>query len=308
MGAPDDERGAGLSDRIEDGVLAAAIGAARQLPYDRRVPFMGALTSHLVAPVAGYRKRIRDNLALVCPELPPAEVARLCRAVPDNLGRSLIEIFSPQDLLRRAEHTPLTGPGFEVIEAARAAGRPAIIVTGHIGNYEIARAALQARGYSVGALYKPMRNRYFNARYLRAMSHIDTPLFARSRDGLARMIRFLRGGGLLCIVVDQRIARGAPLRFFGHEARTALSAAELALRFGAPLVPGYAIRRPDGLNFDVSFEAPVARDTPEAMTQALNDSLEVQVRAHMDQWLWTHRRWKLPRRQSAGRAEPRIRP
>ena len=308
MGTSDYDRGLELRDRIEDGLLAAAIGAARQLPYARRVPFMGALTSHLIAPVAGYRTRIRENLALVCPELPPGEVARLCRAVPDNLGRSLIEIFSPEELMARAHDTPLTGPGVDALDAARAAGRPAIIVTGHIGNYDIARAALQARRYRIGALYKPMRNRRFNARYLRAMTQIDTPFFARDRDGLARMMRFLRDGGVLCIVLDQRIARGARLTFFGREARTALSAAELALRFDAPLVPGYAIRRPDGLNFDINFEAPLPHTTPEAMTQALNDSLETQVRAHMDQWLWTHRRWQLPRPQSAGRAEPRMRP
>lgn len=292
MRVPRDDYGHGLRDRIEDGLLAAAICAAQRLPYERRVPFMGALTARVIAPAAGYRKRIRENLALVCPDLPAREVARLCRAVPDNLGRSLIEIFSPGELAERARRTPVGGPGLEVLDAATAAGRPAVLVTGHIGNYDVARAALSARGHRVGALYKPMRNRYFNARYLRAISQIDTPLFARSREGLARMMRFLRDGGMPCIVLDQRIARGAKLRFFGHEARTALSAAELALRFDAPLVPGYAIRRPDGLEFDIIIEAPIPHGDPQSMTQALNDSLEAQVRRHMDQWLWTHRRWK----------------
>ena len=58
------------------------------------------------------------------------------------------------------------------------------------------------------------------------------------------------------------------------------------------ILPTYGIRRPDG-GFDLRVEAPIPHSTPEAMTQALNDSLEAQVRAHMDQWLWTHRRWKM---------------
>jgi KDO2-lipid IV(A) lauroyltransferase len=77
----------------------------------------------------------------------------------------------------------------------------------------------------------------------------------------------------------------------GHPAMTALSAAELALRYDAVVIPAYGLRQPDGLGFDLILEAPVPPDTPEAMTQALNRSLEAHVRTHMDQWLWTHRRW-----------------
>jgi KDO2-lipid IV(A) lauroyltransferase len=85
---------------------------------------------------------------------------------------------------------------------------------------------------------------------------------------------------------------GAVLQFFGQDALTSLSPAEMALRYNALIVPTYGIRRNDG-GFDLLIEAPIPHSTAEAMTQALNDSLETQVRAHMDQWLWTHRRWKM---------------
>lgn len=289
-------------DWLEDKILGAGLALARVLPYRRRVPVMGWLMSRIVAPLAGQRRRIRANLGHVCPDLPAPEVARLCRAVPDNIGRTMAEMFSPDGLAERARQAPLTGPGVATLQAARDAGAPVVLVTGHLGNYDVARAALHQRGYRIGALYRPMRNRYFNARYLRAIGQIDTPLFARDRRGLSEMVRFLREGGMLAILVDQRIAGGAPLRFFGAEARTALSAAELALKMDAPLVPGYAIRQPDGLSFRLVAEAPVARGTAEDMTQALNDSLEAQVRTHMDQWLWTHRRWRVPRQRSRAAA------
>ena len=58
------------------------------------------------------------------------------------------------------------------------------------------------------------------------------------------------------------------------------------------MVPTYGIRRANGLDFDVVIEEPIPHGNPEAMTQALNDSLEALVRQYMDQWFWIHRRWK----------------
>ena len=71
-----------------------------------------------------------------------------------------------------------------------------------------------------------------------------------------------------------------------------VSAAELALRYGADLIPFYATRRPDGLDFDIELEAPVPHSDPVTMTIQMNQSLEARVRAHPGQWFWIHRRWK----------------
>ena len=58
------------------------------------------------------------------------------------------------------------------------------------------------------------------------------------------------------------------------------------------MVPGYATRRDNGIDFDLVVEAPIPHSDAVTMTQALNDSLEAAVRANMDQWFWIHRRWK----------------
>ncbi len=262
-----------------------------RLPYRVRVPVCGWVLAHLIAPFAGYDVRVRENLALILPDLAKSDVARLVRAVPDNVGRTIIEIYSGAEFVARAAATPPTGDGLAALDAAHAERRPVILVTGHFGNYDASRAALIARGFRVGALYQPMSNSYFNDHYVAAISRIGTPLFPRGRQGLTGMVRFLKSGGMLGLVIDQHMRHGEPLLFFGKEARTALSAAELALKYDALLVPTYAIRRPDGINFDIVVEAPIPRGTPEAMTQALNDSLEVHARAHPEQWFWIHRRW-----------------
>lgn len=277
---------------LQDRALRALFWAMLRLPYRWRVPLAGWVVSRVVAPLAGYRARIRENLAMILPDLPAAEVARIVRAVPDNVGRTLIEIYSGAEFVAHAVSHPLTGAGVAALETAHQAGRPVILVTGHFGNYDASRAALIAKGYRVGALYNPMKNPYFNNHYVAAISQIGTPVFPKGKKGLGDMVRHLRSGGMLGLLMDQAMRHGAPVTFFGQTAMTALSAAELALKYDAVVIPTYAVRQPDGLSFQIIVEAPIAHGTPEAMTQALNDSLEAIVRQNIDQWFWIHRRWK----------------
>ncbi len=279
------------ADWLNNRIFRAVLAVLMRLPFERRRELCGWLVSRVVAPVAGYRSRIRANLDLIFPDMPKPEVKRLTWAVPANMGRTLIEIYSGDEFIARVTDAPLTGPGVVPLQEAHRAGRPVLLVTGHIGNYDAVRAALIARGYRVGGLYRPMSNRLFNTHYVAAISRIGTPMFPRGRRGLSDMIRFLKGGGMVGIVLDQHMSDGVPLAFMGHRAMTSLSAGQMALRYGALVVATYGIRRADG-GFELIVEAPIEHTDPETMTQALNHSLERQVRAHPDQWLWTHRRWR----------------
>ena len=167
----------------------------QMLPYERRIPLAGRLVAR-AAPMIGFTRRVRENLALTCPDLPEVEVKRLERAVPDNLGRMLAEIYSGEEFLARVRDLPIEGPGAEVLARAHAEGRPVVLAVGHFGNYDAWRGALVARGYRVGAIYRPMNNAAFNAQYVAAISAIAEPLFARSRRGLAEMMKYLRDGGM----------------------------------------------------------------------------------------------------------------
>lgn len=292
IGQMSENRTRKLSDRIQNIALKGLISGLLVLPYRWRVPLCGWVMSRIIAPIAGYDKRVRDNLNLVMPDMPEAEIRRLMRAVPANVGRTLIEIYSGAEFVQRAIAEPLKGEGLAALDEASEAGRPVILVTGHFGNYDASRAALIARGYNVGALYRPMADADFNAHYVQAISRIGQPVFPRGRQGLANMVRFLRSGGMLGLLMDQAMTAGSQLTFFGAPAMTALSAAELALKYNALVVPTYGVRKENGLDFDIIIEAPIPHTTPEVMTQALNDSLENLARQHLDQWFWIHRRWK----------------
>ncbi|MBC9245577.1 lysophospholipid acyltransferase family protein [Paracoccus sp. 11-3] len=280
-------------DRIGNAAFLAVIRLAKLLPYEQRIPAVGWLFANLLAPIAGWRGRVRDNLALARPDLSADEVTELTRAVPNNAGRSVAEIYSGEEFTRRIHQTePLDGPGLPALEEAFENHRPVIIACAHFGNYDAMRAALAGRGYPVGALYRPMNNEAFNQHYIPAIHAIAEPLFPRGRAGLTSMLRFLKGGGWLALGFDQYDRHSPELRYFDLPSRTVLTPAELALRYDALLVPVHAIRQPDGLSFQVHVGDPIPHSEPQEMMQALNDDLEMLVRRHMGQWFWVHRRWK----------------
>ena len=273
-------------------VARACIGAALMLPYPLRVPFMGWIMSRLIGPAAGFLRRARDHVAFILPHLPHAEHERIARASLANAGRTLIENYSTRALLARQKDAEIQGPGLAALEEAAQTKRPVILVTGHFGNYEALRASLVGRGFDVGGLYRDMSNPYFNAHYVRTMQAFGGPVFPQGRKGTAGFVRHLKGGGQLVLLFDQHVMFAPVLDFLGKPARTAISAAELALRYDALLIPFYAIRQPDGLSFDCVMESPISHSDATTMTQAMNDSIGARIRAHPEQWLWVARRWR----------------
>ncbi|ABD57133.1 lysophospholipid acyltransferase family protein [Jannaschia sp. CCS1] len=284
-----------MKEYIEYIGISAVLTVLAVLPHRVRVRLAGVAGKWILAPLLGWRERIRDNLTLAMPDLGAAERQDLTRRVCDHLGRLFIELFSPKAMARVAAETPFGGPGAEALTQALADGRPVICVSGHFGSYDVGRAALVQRGFNVGGLYRPMNNARFNTRYERAIGAVGGQIFPRDRKGFSTMIKHLRDGGLLTLLIDQHMDRGERLSFFDQPAYTSVQAAQMALKYGAILVPIYAIRQADGLSFTIEVEPPIPATDEVTMTQAINDSLEARVRAHPEQWLWTHRRWKAAR-------------
>ena len=284
----------GPSEFLQNLAIRGVIRFALLLPYRTRVRFMGGVMARVVAPIAGWRKRVRDNLALILPDMPRDQVERLTRLVPNNFGRSLIEIYSGQQFTDHVRDIAFQGDGVGALKNAKEQSRPVILITGHFGNYDAPRAALIAKGYPVGGLYNPMSNGFFNDQYVAAISGLGTPVFERSRKGLAQMVKFLKSGGIVGMVADHYMKHGVAIDFMGHPAYTALSAAEMAIKYDALVVPIYGRRHKDGIGFDIIVDAPIPHGDPVEMTKAMNTSLEKLVRETPEQWFWIHRRWKSP--------------
>ena len=286
----DDEK---LKHSIKDGLARALLGATMYLPYPTRVRLVGWVVSTLVAPPAGWRRRVLNNLAYVYPEMSKAEANKTARTVCNNVGRALIEIYSGDEFIERVQKSRISGPGEEALAKAREDGRACVLVTAHLGNYDAVRGKLSREGHPMAALYRPMENEGFNAHYVAAISKVATPVYPTDARGITSLVRHLKNGGNIGIVADVGSTKAPLLKFFDKPAHTPVSAAEWALKHNALMIPVFGIRKPDGLTFRIHVCEPILHSTPEVMMQAYNDTVEAIVRTHVDQWFWVHRRWKL---------------
>ncbi len=252
--------------------------------------------ARLAGPVGGMRRRVVDEqLAAALPELCPSARGRLRNAVYDHLGRTAAEVFlaDPADLAARVR----IEPGYAALDQALAAGRGAIAVTGHLGNFELGGRILAAR-YRLLDVVKPQRNPAFE-RVLQDMRRRHGIATVPMDHALRPVLAHLRGGGLVSLLVDQDAgASGLTLDFLGRPASTWAGAARIALKVGCPVVPVAILRQGDGHVFHIgpAIDPPTAtgdreRDVRTCM-QAINDRLGAWVREHPEQWFWVHRRWK----------------
>ena len=276
-----------LADRAIRGLLSTLL----RLPYETRVPMMGSALRRAIGPLTGYRKRAEENLALIYPDMSTTARRHMAEQCCDNFGRTIIENYSWQEFGNRLKETRPSGAGLDALSEAVKANQPVIFVTAHFGNHEAPRQVLTSLGHTIGGLYRPMQNAYFNDHYAKTMTSWGGPVFAQGRRGTMGFVKHLRGGGMGTLLYDVS-ARGARLPFLAHSARTSLSAAEIALKLDAVVIPYFGIRRADGLSFEIEVEAPIAHSTPQQMLLNMNARLEAQIVRNPAQWFWVHRRWK----------------
>ncbi|MGI4978288.1 MAG: lysophospholipid acyltransferase family protein [Janthinobacterium lividum] len=257
-----------------------------------------------LARVVGPRlpaSRVADaNLVRALPGLGAEERAAVIRAVWDNLGRNAAELPHLAGLGRTE-----SGPGWELegeehVEALRAAGTQAVFFSGHFGNWEMVLPIAARLGVPVSGFYRAASNRAvdgFVQGLRRDALGPGVAMFAKGRQGARAALAHLRGGGSLGLMVDQKMNDGIAVPFLGRDAMTATGMAEMALRFGAAVVPVRVVRLGPA-RFRLVCEAPlvVARTGERgadvrALTLAMNGVLERWVRADPGAWLWLHRRW-----------------
>ena len=279
--------------RVQALLIRSFLSAAKVLPLRLRTALAGHATNAAVHLVPSLRRRAEDNLLRIFPEMSSAERRQILGQGARNTGRTLTEILFNQEFATHAERTPISGPGMDALRAARASGKGAIIVSGHFGQWEAIRHALKAQGLETGALYRPNNNPHYEPLFRRGIKAGGAPIIARGSVGNRNMIKHIRSGGFIALLMDQYIQDGETLTFLGHPAVTSLSAAQMALRYDLPLVPIFSKRTRDG--FEIVAEEPIAHTHAREMMQTFNDRLAAQIRAAPGQWHWLHNRWKMSR-------------
>ncbi len=248
---------------------------------------------------AAMGKRCRDQLLAAFPGMREGEALGIARGVARNFGRLPGELV----LARRRgwaflENRLVTDDSLEHMDAARAAGKGVIVISAHMGNWELL-AWWGARNYPepLAVVGKRIRNPGLNRlvndlRRRGGMEVIDRD------DPPRRMLRHLARPGILGILPDQDVdvLAGEFLEFFGRPAYTSTGPAALSLASGAPMVPGFLLR--EGEKFLVRFAPPIfpSRERPKReeilrLTRAWSRAVEEAIRSRPEQWAWFHRRW-----------------
>ncbi len=268
------------------------IGAAKRLPYAKRVPFMGAVMRRGLGPLAGFRTRAEVNLAQAFPDWGPDQLRATASAVCDNFGRTVIENYSFADFGRHLADTEPFGAGLPHVAQAHRDKRPVLFVNAHFGNHEAPRHVLTRMGYNIGGLYRPFTNPYFDAHYKKTLSALGGPVFEQGKRGTIGLIKHLRAGNMGTLFFDVHISDAPLVDFMGRPAHTATSAAEIALKLDALILPYFGTRQSDGLSFSVEIGAPIEHSNALDMTKDMTQRLEAKIAETPEQWFWVHRRWK----------------
>jgi len=268
----------------------------RILPLDA-ASAAGGWLGRTVGPRLPLSRRAVRNLSRTFPEKPPAEIAAIVRGMWDNLGRLAAEFPHLEEFRFYEEGGRVEVIGVEQVDRLRDDGLPGIFFSAHIGNWEIISPGVTQRGMPPERVYRAANNRLVEWLYRQGRSAVKGALIPKGIAGVRLLLKSLKDGNHLAMMVDQKMNDGIAVPFMGRPAMTAPALAELALRFGCPVVPG-RVRRLRGAHFQVEVLPPL--DLPDtgdrhadilAIMTRVNAIIEEWVRETPDQWLWLHNRW-----------------
>jgi len=271
--------------------LWSALTVLRWRTFDVRSRSLGTTLGMIVRWFPPARDRFDREAKRVFPTMKPSVRRKLGQDMGRQMGRTLFEIYHDAEFQEQHHKFKVSGPGLDALKAADAAGKGAIIVSGHFGQWEAIRAAIKMHGMESGAVYRPNKNRHYERRIFNGIQAGGKPILATGHVGTRALVRHLRAGGIISILLDEKYSEGVWLPFLGHDALTSLSAAQLALKYDLPMIPAYGIRLEDGNTFDVNFESPIEHTDAVQMTRAFNQSLSLRILAKPEQWYWLLRRW-----------------
>ena len=280
------------------GLIRFAAAALSLVP----LPLIGLVSRWLGAVAHRLAPRQRElalrQLQAAIPTMPAWRCRQCVRQMFVHLCQCAFELAHLSAYLRGPRQVVLDVAARQVLDEALALRRGVIVVSGHIGNWELLAQVMAHSGYDVATVakntYYPRLTAYIEA--IRGMHGLQV-IWREAPDGARQMLRVLRRGGLLAMLIDQDTrVEGVWVPFFGRPAYTPSGAAALCRRLGCPAVV-ITIRRigkrheifvqPVSMHFTEDRKADVAK-----LTTALTRKLQNAIVSAPSQWVWLHQRWR----------------
>lgn len=224
------------------------------------------------------------------------QIVSTARATFCHVGRNLVEfLWMPGRDMSKL----VTSSGLHYLNDALAGGRGVILFSAHFGNWEIMPSFLTGAGFQLHTVFRESEHNALNRLIVRMREQSGQQLLPRQHSVRAAL-GALKRNEIFAVLLDQNtIVGGVFVPFFGIPASTAAGPATIAARTGAPMVPIFSSRQPDG-SHHVEVLPPLlpdpASDTDSEvlrLTAAATALIESQILGRPEQWLWIHNRWKL---------------
>lgn len=272
------------------------------------VHFLGGLLGWLIYGIdAQYRQRLRDNLRASGVAFPPEQFNTLLNQAVSAAGKAMLEIiviwFRPEaEVLKLVRQVQ----GWTHVETARAAGKGVILLTPHLGCFEIAGLYSGAQ-FPFTELYRPPKLAWLEPwmRAGRSRGHIE--LATTDYAGVRKLLAALKRGEAIGALPDQVPSQGdgAWVDFFGRPAYTMTLMSRLQQKTGAAIIIFYAQRLADGQGYRIRYMPPLAplRDNAAQAARQLNAAIEAAIRDCPEQYLWSYNRYKGTPPDNTARAE-----
>lgn len=284
----------------------AIMALLRRLPADRALNFADR-TARRVGPWFGRHRTALDNLRRAYPEKSQAEIETIASDMWGNMARLAAEYLFLDQLFDYDPEGQKPGrievEGIEnFLEMAARKGKPHIIFTGHLGNFELLPVAAATFGMDVTALFRPPNNPYIARYILSTRRSAMGGLLPSGRGSALALGAILSQGGNIGVLVDQKFDDGVFTTFFGRPCVTNPLVPILARRYDAEVYPARCIRLPGNrYRLEIGGRLELARRADgeidvQAVAQQLTDVVEGWVREHPGQWMWFHKRWRQGRK------------
>ena len=281
--------------------LATLLGVklAQAMPPGLADSFGATLGSLVHFALASRRRITHDNLKRALGEsLSDTERKLIVKNVFRNTGRTLIEFARIGRTIKGGLEEIIVGDGLDHLKEVHDKGKGGIVVTAHFGSFELFGAWVGTRGYPMDFLTGVQHNQKVNSLLNGFRREIGVGLVSIDRT-LRPVFKALRANRLIGLIADQHAPSGVVVDFFGRPAATPKGPAAFAVKAKAPILP-FVMRR-ERYNRHVVMAGdpiypPASGDSERdilTMTSAYTCFFEDCIRKYPDQWLWTHRRWKV---------------
>ena len=247
-----------------------------------------------------HRRIIRRNLKFIYPEWSRQDIRQFSRRVYKNVGITFLEIcqmtcFSREKILQKVRIR-----GDKHLISAMKNHKGAIIISAHIGNWEMANLFCSAYLNSpLVVVARQVSPKILNNWIISLRSRFGNIILDKKK-ALPKMVRALRQGKILGLLIDQgtKFSEGQEVNFFGRKVTATPAAALLARRYQCPVLPAFCIREPDN-TLTMWVEPPLKLKKTDNLpadlkdnTQIMISAIEKTVKTYPDQWFWFHKRWK----------------